>query len=259
MTDQHVCARETETGSLVILSGGLDSTVLAYATARERPVDLLTFDYGQRHRREIHSARATAERLGARHDVVDLRGVGALISRRSALTGAEPVPNGHYAEESMKVTVVPNRNMIMLAIAAGVALDREIRTVAFAVHAGDHAIYPDCRPVFVEALDRALGLADWSPVRLLRPFVNLSKAAIVALGQGLRVPFGGTWSCYRGGEDQRAHAREDETGSGPVHCGECGTCVERREAFWIADVPDPTRYAVGEEVTRAHLARGKPA
>lgn len=128
----------------------------------------------------------------------------------------------------MKVTVVPNRNMIMLSVAAGWAISQGFDQVAFGAHSGDHAIYPDCREEFAEAVDRAMSLADWHRVRLVRPFVRMTKADIVKRGADLHVPFQSTWSCYKGAAQQ---------------CGRCGTCVERREAFYLAGVVDPTDYA----------------
>jgi len=215
--------------TIVICSGGLDSVTLAHKTAAERRLAaLLSFDYGQRHVKEVESARACAARLGVPHRVVDLRGVGAALSG-SALTDDVAVPDGHYAEDTMKITIVPNRNAIMLAVAFGMAAAQEAGAVAAAVHGGDHFIYPDCRPGFVAAFramqDHALdGVAK---VDLWTPYVHGSKADIVSDGARLGVPFAETWSCYKGG------AR---------HCGRCGTCVERREAFHLAGVPDPTDY-----------------
>jgi len=215
--------------TIVICSGGLDSVTLAHKTAAERRLAaLLSFDYGQRHVKEVESARACAARLGVPHRVVDLRGVGAALSG-SALTDDVAVPDGHYAEDTMKITIVPNRNAIMLAVAFGMAAAQEAGAVAAAVHGGDHFIYPDCRPGFVAAFramqDHALdGVAN---VDLWTPYVHGSKADIVSDGARLGVPFAETWSCYKGG------AR---------HCGRCGTCVERREAFHLAGVPDPTDY-----------------
>ncbi|MFM9146691.1 MAG: 7-cyano-7-deazaguanine synthase, partial [Verrucomicrobiota bacterium] len=138
------------------------------------------------------------------------------------------VPEGHYEEESMKATVVPNRNMLLISVATAWAVSLRAESVAYGAHGGDHAIYPDCRPEFAEALDRAVRLADWHEVRLERPFVKMDKAAIVRRGAELDVPFSLTWSCYVGGER---------------HCGKCGTCVERKEAFRLARVTDPTDYA----------------
>ncbi len=217
------------THHVVIISGGLDSTVLAHHLAEQGQVDLVSFDYGQRHGRELEHARRTAERLCARHDVIDLKAIGALLAAggSSLLDRAVDVPLGHYEDESMKATVVPNRNMIMLAVAGGIAAARKAKAVAFGAHAGDHAIYPDCRQVFSSAMDVALRLADWNEVALVRPFVAMTKADIVRRGAWLNVPLVDTWSCYLGGE---------------AHCGRCGTCVERREAFAVAGVVDPTRY-----------------
>lgn len=215
---------------ICILSGGLDSTVLAHhLRAAGEDVDLLSFHYGQRHAREIDAATRCANRLGLRHDIIDLRALGALLAvgGSSLISHDVAVPEGHYADDSMKATVVPNRNMIMLSIAGGVAIARKHGAVAYAAHAGDHAIYPDCRAVFAGAIDVALRLADWSEVALVRPFVALTKANIVERGAALNVPMGDTWSCYKGGDE---------------HCGKCGTCVERREAFAIAGVVDSTDY-----------------
>lgn len=215
--------------TIVICSGGLDSVTLAHKTAAERRLAaLLSFDYGQRHVKEVESARACAARLGVPHRVVDLRGVGAALSG-SALTDDVDVPDGHYAEETMKITIVPNRNAIMLAVAFGMAAAQKAGAVAAAVHGGDHFIYPDCRPAFTRAFqvmqDAALdGVAQ---VRLHTPYIDGSKADIVADGARHGVPFAETWSCYKGGQ---------------IHCGRCGTCVERREAFYLADVADPTEY-----------------
>ncbi len=191
---------------------------------------LLAVDYGQRHRKELSYAKRCAERLGASFDVADISGVGRLLSG-SALTDDVEVPHGHYAEETMAATVVPNRNAIMLSIAYGVAVARGAKVVAAAVHAGDHYVYPDCRPGFIEAFDamqkRAVeGFGD-PELHLYAPFIRKTKAQIAEVGASLGVPFGDTWSCYKGGE---------------VHCGLCGTCTERKEAFELAGVADPTAY-----------------
>lgn len=206
----------------------MDSTVLLYQLLADGDqVKALTIDYGQRHGKEIESARALCGELGVEHRVADLSGLGQLLSG-SALTSSEvEVPEGHYAEESMKTTVVPNRNMILLSVSAGWAIASKYDRIAYAAHAGDHAIYPDCRPVFAEALDAAIGLADWHKADLHRPFVDLTKADIAALGNQLGVPFEKTWSCYKGLD---------------LHCGRCGTCVERREALHLAEVKDLTPY-----------------
>jgi 7-cyano-7-deazaguanine synthase len=214
---------------IVVCSGGLDSVSLAHRTAAEGELfGLLSFDYGQRHRKELDFAAACAARLGVWHEVIDIAGIGRHLTG-SALTDAVEVPDGHYAEETMKSTIVPNRNAIMLAIAFGVAAARKADAVAVAVHGGDHFIYPDCRPDFIDLFGQMQkqALDGYADVSLLAPYVNVSKADIVTDGARHGTPFAETWSCYKGGLR---------------HCGRCGTCVERREAFAIAGIEDPTEY-----------------
>ncbi len=216
--------------TIVICSGGLDSVTLAYKAAKESTLlGLVSFDYGQRHKRELGYAAIAAKALGVPHHILDIANVGKMLSG-SALTDNLDVPDGHYAEENMKVTVVPNRNAIMLAIAYGVASAQGADRVAAAVHGGDHFIYPDCRPDFIKAFEtmQNFALEGYSSISLFTPFLEKTKADIVAEGARLGVDFANTWSCYKGGE---------------VHCGRCGTCVERREAFDLAGVNDPTVYA----------------
>lgn len=220
------------TSCVAVISGGLDSAVLSYHLRAEGwALRLLSFDYGQRHAVELDHARALAADLGARHHVVDLRSAGALLSGSALTDEAVAVPDGHYTDESMRATVVANRNAIFAMVATGVAVAEGADAVALGIHAGDHAIYPDCRPRFVEAADRLARVANEGFIgdgfQLLAPFVAWSKAEIVWRGHELGVPFAGTWSCYKGGA---------------VHCGTCGTCVERREAFELAGVADPTEY-----------------
>ncbi|MEI4473999.1 7-cyano-7-deazaguanine synthase QueC [Frigidibacter sp. MR17.24] len=215
--------------TLVICSGGLDSVSLAHVAAAEGHLSrLISFDYGQRHRKETLFASACADRLGVPFQLIDLRAIGAALTG-SALTDDVDVPDGHYAEETMRITVVPNRNAIMLSVAFGVAAANGDTAVATAVHGGDHFIYPDCRPAFTQAFDamQRAALDGYAEVRLVTPFVHRTKADIVTAGAAAGTPFAQTWSCYKGG------AR---------HCGRCGTCVERREAFHLAGVPDPTDY-----------------
>jgi 7-cyano-7-deazaguanine synthase len=215
--------------TVLIHSGGMDSTVLlAHLVAEGREVHALSVDYGQRHRRELAAAAERCAYYQVPHRVADLRGVTSLFGA-NALTDAQvAVPEGHYEEASMKATVVPNRNMLLIATAAAWAMSLKASAVAYGAHGGDHAIYPDCRPAFADALDQAIRLADWHEVSLERPFVAMDKTAIVRRGAELGVPFALTWSCYVGGDR---------------HCGKCGTCVERKEAFVRAGVPDPTVYA----------------
>lgn len=215
--------------TVVVFSGGIDSTVLlAHVISLGNTAIALSVDYGQRHRRELEHARGMAERLGVEWRLADLSLIAPLLAGSSQTSAEIGVPHGHYAEESMKQTVVPNRNMIMLSVAAGWAISRRFDRVAYGAHTGDHTIYPDCRPEFVEAMRTALGLADWHTVDLYCPFLALKKSDIVSMGAKLGVDFATTWSCYEGGQ---------------LHCGKCGTCVERKEAFALADVVDPTRYA----------------
>ena len=212
--------------TVLIYSGGLDSTVLMYKLlADEHEVYALGVNYGQRHLKELAAARGIAELCKVPYRVADLSALRPLLAGSSQTDDSVQVPEGHYAEESMKATVVPNRNMIMLAVAAGYAMSIGASAVAYAAHAGDHAIYPDCRPEFADAVAGAIALADWRSVALERPFVNYTKTQVAALGKVLGVPFELTWSCYKGGT---------------IHCGKCGTCTERREA--LAGF-DQTEYA----------------
>jgi 7-cyano-7-deazaguanine synthase len=207
---------------LALLSGGLDSSTAAKLT---HAAEAVFIDYGQRHIREFESALAVAAAYGIELTKLDLRAFGASV--RSALTSDDiEVPHGHYAAENMAITVVPNRNAVMLSAAAGIAASRGHSTVVTAVHAGDHAIYPDCRPDFIEALSRATRLA--CGVSIHAPFLFRTKSEIAAMAAKINVPIGITWSCYEGGE---------------MHCGRCGTCVERLEAIHDAGVADPTLYA----------------
>ena len=209
----------------------MDSVTLAYLLASEGfYLHLLSINYGQRHLKELEHAELCAKTLGVEFDVANISGIGRLL-KGSALTDDVPVPHGHYATPNMAITVVPNRNAIMLSIAYGVAVAEGAEIVATGVHAGDHFVYPDCRPEFIEAFGamqkKAVeGFGDAS-LRLHAPFVEWSKADIVTTGARLGVPYADTWSCYEGGE---------------IHCGLCATCRERIEAFQIADVRDPTVY-----------------
>lgn len=214
--------------ALVVYSGGLDSTVLLYKLAAEsRAAGALGVLYGQKHAKELEFAKFNCENLGVEYAQADLSQLGALFGK-SSLTDAETeVPEGGYREENMKSTVVPNRNMIMISVAAARAIAVGADSVAYAAHSGDHAIYPDCRPEFADALAGALRLCHYFPIGLERPFVGMSKSDIVRLGADLGVDFSKTWSCYKGGGR---------------HCGKCGTCAERKEAFRLAGIPDPTEY-----------------
>ncbi len=215
--------------SLVVFSGGLDSTVLlSKLVADGRDCRALTVNYGQRHAKEIEAAQEICRLLGVTHQVADLRSLVSLWGSNSLTDPAVAVADGHYTEERMKTTVVPARNLVLLSLAAAWAIAEQCDTVAYAAHSGDHAIYPDCRNEFAEAAAKTIALADWHRVELERPFVDMNKAEIVQLGAACGAPMHLSWSCYKGGER---------------HCGRCGTCIERREAFFLAGVADPTVYA----------------
>lgn len=213
---------------VVVLSGGLDSVVLMHHLARTHEVRAFSVDYGQRHKRELEYAEKQAKLLNIPWTLADLSTLAGILPGSSQTDPTVAVPHGHYEEESMKATLVPNRNMILLAVAIGHAIAHGCDGVAYAAHAGDHAIYPDCRPVFADAMEGAASVCHYHPLLLLRPFVQLDKSEIVGLGNQLKVDFTQTWSCYEGGD---------------IHCGKCGTCVERIGAFWDAGVDDPTVYA----------------
>ena len=212
--------------SVIIYSGGLDSTTLLYEE-RERVELAVTFDYGSNHAaREIACARHHCAQLGIEHIVIEL-GFMSRYFQSSLLSGGDAIPSGNYDEENMKSTVVPFRNGIMLSIACGLAESRGLKRVLIANHGGDHAIYPDCRPEFIDAMDAAMRAGTYVNVEIAAPYTNLSKADLVRRGAKLGVDYSQTYSCYRGGEQ---------------HCGTCGTCTERQEAFHEAGIPDPTAY-----------------
>ena len=219
--------------TLILLSGGMDSaTVLAKARHDfgSDGLGTLSVIYGQRHIREIGAARRIAEHYGVPHEVFDMTprdGTAALFTG-SSLTDDVPVPHGAYDAPSMKATVVPNRNMILLALAGAYAISHGYDRLAYGAHAGDHTIYPDCRPVFVDAMKKALFLCDWKSLDLWVPFLMATKGEITRQGLALKVPYELTWTCYEGGE---------------VACGKCGSCVERIEAFHDNNTKDPIHYA----------------
>lgn len=218
-----------------IFSGGMDSTTLLYHLLSQGwEVHTLSFNYGQRHKKELDAAKEIVKdllhegRQVANYEV-DLSTIKPLL--KSSQTGDISVPHGHYAEENMKQTVVPNRNMIMLSIASGYALSIEAPEVYYGAHGGDHAVYPDCRREFVQALNKTLIEADWKTVQIRAPFLSFTKTEIVKLGHDLGVPFEKTWTCYEG---------ED------LACGRCGTCTERLLSFHEAGLTDPLSYKDSE-------------
>lgn len=211
---------------LIILSGGMDSVTLLYA--KKDDISLaVTFDYGSNHaKREIECARYHCEKLGIEHIIIPLDFMHQYF-KSSLLQGKDAIPEGHYAAENMKSTVVPFRNGIMLAIACGLAESRDLGRVYIANHAGDHAIYPDCRATFIESMSEAMAYGTYKHIKIAAPFTSLTKGDIAHIGTELGVDYTHTYSCYKGGEK---------------HCGKCGTCVERKEAFEMAGVTDPTEY-----------------
>lgn len=213
---------------VVLLSGGLDSTTLLYAMQHEHEViAALSFDYGSKHNhRELPMAEYHSKKLGIRHVIMPLSFINDFFTSDLLKSGGA-IPEGHYAAENMKQTVVPARNAIMLSLAAGFAESHHAHGIAYGAHTGDHFIYRDCRREFLEPMTEALREGTDAAIELLNPFVGMDKKAIVQRGQELHVDYAKTWSCYKGEER---------------HCGSCGTCVERREAFLLGGVPDPTEY-----------------
>jgi 7-cyano-7-deazaguanine synthase len=222
------------TATVALVSGGLDSVTLAYYLAhyhRAHPLVLVSVDYGQRHRKELEYAKLCATRVGAaKHFILPMASLRAVLGS-GALVSDRPTPHGHYADPAMALTVVANRNMVLLALAVGVAIAEGASQVATAVHAGDYAIYPDCRPEFIEAMNHAVKLGNAGHLaadfRITAPFIYSTKDLIARHAAALGVPIDQTWSCYEGGD---------------IHCGRCGTCVERQEALTEAGVHDPTHY-----------------
>lgn len=212
--------------SVIILSGGMDSVTLLYDKKDEIAL-AVSFDYGSNHNgREIPFAKLHCEKLGIRHITIGLAFMHEYF-KSSLLEGAEAIPEGHYASENMKSTVVPFRNGIMLSIAIGIAESNGLKNVLIANHGGDHAIYPDCRSEFIHAIDEAAVAGTYVNVRVKAPYTDITKADIACIGKRLGIDYSATWSCYKGGEK---------------HCGKCGTCVERREALALARIVDATEY-----------------
>ena len=212
---------------VVIYSGGMDSfTVLHKALRDGKTVHALSFDYGQRHKKELDYAAAVCKSLNVPHKIVDISAINSLIGG-SSLTSDIDVPEGHYEEPSMKQTVVPNRNMILLSLAVGYAVSLEANEVYYGAHSGDHAIYPDCRPEFVEKMSDVCRIANYTPVEIVTPYIKVSKTAIVTDGLKMGLDYGETWTCYNGREKA---------------CGKCGACEERLEAFRENHCTDPLSY-----------------
>ncbi|WP_373815656.1 7-cyano-7-deazaguanine synthase [Porphyromonas loveana] len=212
--------------SLIVVSGGMDSVTLMY-DKRDSIALALSFDYGSKHNaRELAFARLHAERLGVEHLVIPLGFMGEHFLSDLLLSGGS-IPEGRYDEENMKSTVVPFRNGIMLAVAAGLAESRGLKRMYIANHFGDHAIYPDCRAAFIRPMAEAIREGTTNAVLTEAPYTSITKTDIARIGVALGIDYAETWSCYKGGE---------------IHCGVCGTCVERKEAMREAGIADPTRY-----------------
>ena len=215
-----------EKDSVIIVSGGMDSITLLY-DMKDRIALGISFDYGSNHNaREIPFAELHCKRLGIKHITIRLDFMHQYF-KSSLLDGADAIPEGHYAADNMKSTVVPFRNGIMLSIAAGIAESHGLKNVLIANHGGDHTIYPDCRPEFIQAMNEATKAGTYVDVSVLAPYTNITKADIARRGKQLGIDYSETWSCYKGGEK---------------HCGKCGTCVERTEALAEAGIKDTTEY-----------------
>lgn len=212
---------------VVIYSGGMDSyTVLHKAIADGHEVFALSFNYGQRHVKELECAKQVCEDLGVSHKIVDISAINQLLTG-SSLTDNIEVPEGHYAADNMKSTVVPNRNMILLSLAVGYAVSLDARAVYYGAHSGDHFIYPDCRPEFVLKMHDVCQIANYEPVAIVSPYLNDSKIEILRDGLAMGLDYSKTWTCYNGRDKA---------------CGKCGSCQERLEAFALNNAQDPLEY-----------------
>tara|TARA_Y100000310_G_C20675483_1_gene812792 strand:- start:956 stop:1609 length:654 start_codon:yes stop_codon:yes gene_type:complete len=213
--------------AVVIMSGGMDSTTLLYDVInQDYKVTAISFDYNQKHKKELFCATHTCKKLNIKHEVFDLSLLNQIAP--SSLTREDwDVPEGHYADEEMKETIVPNRNMVMLSLATSYAINIKADKLFYGAHSGDHDIYPDCRDAFVNSMKESISLSDWHNVELEAPYLTLDKGDIVKKGTILNVDYSMTWTCYKG--KRKA-------------CGKCGSCVERLEAFNKYSIIDPLVY-----------------
>ena len=213
---------------IVVYSGGLDSfTLLNEAIRSGKEVSTLSFDYGQKHSKELNYVEKFCSQEAIDSKIVDVSSIKELFLG-SSLTDEVDIPKGHYEDDSMKSTVVPNRNMILIALALGYAVTKEAEEVWFGAHAGDHAIYPDCRPEFVEKMDAVARIANYKSIAVKAPYISMSKTEILAIGLEMELDYGLTWTCYEGKE---------------LACGTCGSCHERLESFAANNTVDPIEYS----------------
>ena len=214
--------------TIIVFSGGLDSTTLLYhIRSMGADVKALTVNYNQRHSKEIEYAEKLCNSLHVEHRVIDIPGLQGVLGGNALTSSQAEVPEGEYQDQTIKITTVPNRNMILLSVAIAWASAVEFDSVAFGAHAGEHTNYPDCKQPFAQAMDAAARVCDWAPIEVLSPFVHWNKGDIVKRGIELNVPFEQTWSCYNGRE---------------LHCGKCSTCMDRLQAFRQAGITDPAKY-----------------
>lgn len=212
---------------VVVYSGGMDSfTLINFALKQDHEVSAISFDYGQKHRKELDSARDFCKSRSISLEVSNISGIKPLL-KGSALTDNIEVPRGHYEDQTMKMTVVPNRNMIMISLSIAYAISIDFEEVWYGAHSGDHSIYPDCRPEFLESVNKTSKLANYESIEIRAPFINLSKSEILSKGLGMNLDYSQTWTCYEG----KVQA-----------CGKCGACVERLEAFEANNEKDPIEY-----------------
>jgi len=212
--------------SVIIVSGGMDSITLLYDKKNEIALGI-SFNYGSNHNaKEIPLAEMHCRRLGIKHITINLDFMGQYF-KSSLLEGGEAIPEGNYADENMKSTVVPFRNGIMLSIAIGIAESNNLKKVLIANHGGDHTIYPDCRPEFIKAIDAAAYAGTFVNAHVEAPYTHITKGDIARIGKRLGLNYAETWSCYKGADK---------------HCGRCGTCIERKEALTEAGIEDTTEY-----------------
>ena len=223
--------------AVIVLSGGMDSSTLLYDLIQKWEMFPISFNYKQRHKIELEYAKKTAKKLGLVHKVIDISNVNQVMEGSSLTRKDIEVPEGHYEEENMKLTVVPNRNMIMLSIATAYAVSIDARTVFFGAHAGDHAVYPDCRQDFIDKLTQVTQIANYVPVKIKAPYINLTKGQIAAIGKTLKVDYSLTHTCYKGQI---------------IACGKCGACQERLEAFQFAKHIDPLKYVSKIKLEKKH-------